>query len=313
MSNPKISVIIPVYNAEATLRRCVDSVLSQTFTDFECLLIDDGSKDRSGDICDEYAAKDSRVRVFHKENGGMCSVRNVGLDLSIGEWVTFCDADDIIPRSAFEQLCLDISPDVNLIVGGFQGMHSGRVSLPEKLTYLWPDLSVIEDAIVKPYFITAWCKLYLRKIACRLRFDNNFISSEDLLFNLQYVLFVKGVKFVDKVVYLYSDDSEASKYHIDCSRYLYQITALTQTLDLCRKRFHTDFKEVEHYVLAYHSARLLYNFLYITSYSTFKKEVNESNNLEIFLDSQKKRAFYWICCNMPVIAYCGIRLISLFR
>lgn len=75
MSNLAISVIVPVYNAETTICRCVDSVLSQTFTDFECLLIDDGSKDRSGEICDEYAAKDCLVRVFHKENGA-CFIRN---------------------------------------------------------------------------------------------------------------------------------------------------------------------------------------------------------------------------------------------
>ena len=70
--NPKISVIVPVYNVEQYLRRCIDSILSQTFSDFELLLIDDGSKDKSGDICDEYAAKDARIRVFHKDNGGDC-------------------------------------------------------------------------------------------------------------------------------------------------------------------------------------------------------------------------------------------------
>lgn len=85
MSNPKISVIVPVYNAESTIRRCVDSILAQTFTDFECLLIDDGSKDRSGEICDEYAEKDSRVMAFHKENGGVSSARNLGLDNARGD------------------------------------------------------------------------------------------------------------------------------------------------------------------------------------------------------------------------------------
>ena len=96
MSNPKISVIIPVYNAESTLRRCVDSVLAQTFTDFECLLINDGSKDKSGEICDEYAAKDSRIRVFHKENGGPSAARNFGLNQAIGQYVIFQDADDYL-------------------------------------------------------------------------------------------------------------------------------------------------------------------------------------------------------------------------
>ena len=96
MSNPKISVIIPVYNAESTLRRCVDSVLAQTFTDFECILINDGSKDKSGEICDEYAARDSRIRVFHKENGGPSAARNFGLNQAKGQYVIFQDADDYL-------------------------------------------------------------------------------------------------------------------------------------------------------------------------------------------------------------------------
>ncbi len=96
---PKISVIVPVYKAEKYIRRCVDSILAQTFTDFELLLIDDGSPDSSGAICDEYVARDSRVKVFHKENGGVSSARNVGLDNACGEWIHFVDADDLISTS----------------------------------------------------------------------------------------------------------------------------------------------------------------------------------------------------------------------
>ena len=96
---PKISVIVPVYKAEKYICRCVDSILAQTFTDFELLLIDDGSPDNSGAICDEYAASDSRVKVFHKENGGVSSARNVGLDNACGEWITFVDADDWIAET----------------------------------------------------------------------------------------------------------------------------------------------------------------------------------------------------------------------
>lgn len=78
MNNPKVSVIVPVYNVEKLLQRCIDSILAQTFTDFELFLIDDGSKDKSGVICDEYAEKDARIRVFHKQNGGVSSIRNFG-------------------------------------------------------------------------------------------------------------------------------------------------------------------------------------------------------------------------------------------
>lgn len=94
MNNPKVSVIVPVYNVEKLLQRCIDSILAQTFTDFELLLIDDGSKDKSGEICDEYAAKDSRIRVFHKQNGGVSTARNLGIDKAQGEWIYFVDSDD---------------------------------------------------------------------------------------------------------------------------------------------------------------------------------------------------------------------------
>ena len=89
-----ISVIVPVYNTEKYLNRCVDSVLSQTYTDFELLLVDDGSTDSSGTICDSYALQDERVRVFHQVNGGVSSARKLGLDNAQGEWVTLIDSDD---------------------------------------------------------------------------------------------------------------------------------------------------------------------------------------------------------------------------
>lgn len=94
--NPLISIIVPIYNAESTLNRCIDSIINQSFDDWELLLIDDGSKDQSGKICDEYATKDSRIKVFHKENGGVSSARNLGLDNALGKWITFIDSDDKI-------------------------------------------------------------------------------------------------------------------------------------------------------------------------------------------------------------------------
>ena len=100
--NPAISVIVPVYNTEKYLDECIQSILNQSFTNFELLLIDDGSTDRSGAICDQYAAKDERVRVFHKENGGVSSARNVGLDEAKGEWIAFVDSDDYLLSNALD-------------------------------------------------------------------------------------------------------------------------------------------------------------------------------------------------------------------
>ena len=99
---PTVSVIVPVYNVREYLSRCVDSILAQTFADIEVLLIDDGSTDGSGAICDEYAQKDSRVRVFHQENGGVCAARNCGLDEAKGEYYLLCDSDDAIHPKLIE-------------------------------------------------------------------------------------------------------------------------------------------------------------------------------------------------------------------
>ena len=93
---PKVSIIVPIYNSETHLSRCIDSILAQTYSDFELILVNDGSIDNSGKICDEYAQKDSRIIVIHKENGGTSSARNIGLEKSHGEYITFVDSDDTI-------------------------------------------------------------------------------------------------------------------------------------------------------------------------------------------------------------------------
>ena len=102
--NPLISVIVPVYKVEQYLHRCIDSILAQTYTNLEIILVDDGSPDRSGEICDEYATKDSRIRVIHKENGGVSSARNVGLDVSTGDYIAFADPDDYLTSDMYKKM-----------------------------------------------------------------------------------------------------------------------------------------------------------------------------------------------------------------
>ena len=101
---PLFSVIVPVYKVENVLPRCIESILNQTVTDFELILIDDGSPDRSGEICDAYAAKDSRIRVIHQKNGGVSKARNAGLDIAQGEYIVFVDSDDWVDADAYMQI-----------------------------------------------------------------------------------------------------------------------------------------------------------------------------------------------------------------
>lgn len=121
-SLPKISIIVPVYNVEKYLQRCLDSIIAQTFTDWECICIDDGSPDNSGKILDEYAAKDNRFVIIHKENGGVSSARNAGLDIARGRYIGFVDSDDWIECNMYECLYNDIlETGADVVICGFFG------------------------------------------------------------------------------------------------------------------------------------------------------------------------------------------------
>ena len=123
---PKVSVIVPVYRAEKYIKECIESIINQTFEDFELLLVDDGSPDNSGAICDEYALKDSRIRVFHKENGGVSSARNEGIYKSNGEWLCFVDSDDIIEQTYLKDFDLNIIA-CDWYMQGYKKIKSNKV------------------------------------------------------------------------------------------------------------------------------------------------------------------------------------------
>ncbi|MDT2769695.1 glycosyltransferase family 2 protein [Enterococcus pseudoavium] len=125
-----ISVIVPVYNVEDLLSKCVDSILIQSFKDFELLLINDGSKDKSGDICEEYAKKDSRISVYHKKNGGLSSARNYGIEHAHGNFITFIDSDDFIDKSMLKILYDNmIENDADLSITGVRDIYDGKISI----------------------------------------------------------------------------------------------------------------------------------------------------------------------------------------
>ncbi|MGN0884695.1 MAG: glycosyltransferase family 2 protein [Candidatus Spyradosoma sp.] len=127
---PKISVIVPVYKVEKYLPECIESVLAQTFMDFELILVDDGSPDNSGAICDAYVARDPRIRVFHKENGGVTSARRLGVERSRGEWITFVDSDDKLFPNALRDLATaaDAHPDADLVEAAMSREESANQS-----------------------------------------------------------------------------------------------------------------------------------------------------------------------------------------
>ena len=202
---PKISVIVPVYNTEKYLHRCIDSILEQTFTDFELLLINDGSKDNSGAICDEYAQKDSRVRVFHKENGGVSSARNLGLDKANGEWITFIDSDDDIQN--LEALCKS-KLDSDIILFSLRMDYNDGRTYCDPLLPL-PDTFDTKENYIKNYlhfhvFNSVCAKLIRRSVLKDLCFDTTIKFGEDALFNLKLMNLVDKITICNEIVYVYN-------------------------------------------------------------------------------------------------------------
>ena len=193
MNNPpKISIIVPVYNVEQFLRHCIDSILNQSFADFELLLIDDGSKDASGEICDKYAVKDSRIRVFHKENGGVSSARNLGLENAKGEWVTFVDADDSLKERFLNDLFVNTDVDIDLVIGGYQefGDYHNVNKIENKQIFDFSDSAIFLDIDPKrnnglSIFYYPWGKLYRSSVLAfqKLRFSTKMKLAEDYVPN----------------------------------------------------------------------------------------------------------------------------------
>ncbi len=193
--NPSVSIIVPVYNAEACLRRCVESVLNQEYADFELLLADDGSRDGSGRICDEYAAADSRVRVFHKENSGVSDSRNLCLDQARGRYLQFLDADDWITANATKLLVQAMEEHLcDLVISDFYRVVGERVSpkgdIDEAQVLSREEYaSHMMENPANYYYGVLWNKLYRREIVERhhLRMDPAISWCEDFMFNLEYI------------------------------------------------------------------------------------------------------------------------------
>ena len=234
MSYPIISVIVPVYNAESTIRRCVDSILAQTFTDFECLLIDDGSKDKSGVICDEYAAKDSRIRVFHKLNGGVSSARNVGLDNATGEWIAFVDSDDWV-ESQYLNTLISISLG-QFSVCGFNGY--GHIDYSEHFVNI--DAKRLLPFLFEHNLIwTPWGKMFYHPIIKehRLRFDIKLRRGEDTVFCWEYLALCSKISVSALCLYNYTETTNVEdKYNLLFCEHIYIFSRMWDALHLlCKK------------------------------------------------------------------------------
>ena len=222
-----ISVIVPVYNVEAYLPRCVDSILNQTYSNLEIILVDDGTKDDSDKICDDYAEKDRRIRVIHKENGGLSSARNAGIDIARGEYLAFVDSDDWIEPDALESLLRTAREQQTELV--IAGRWDVKAKTGEKKKGLCPEKleTIPAEEAVRRIFTwdhcdsASWDKLYHRRLFREIRFPVGKIC-EDVPIMYRIVLDAGRVAMLDKPVYNY--------FHRDGS--------ITTTKTISEKTFH---------------------------------------------------------------------------
>ncbi|MDT2737236.1 glycosyltransferase family 2 protein [Enterococcus pseudoavium] len=203
----EISIIVPVYNVEKYLNKCVDSILNQTFKDFEVILVDDGSPDNSGAICDQYAEKDSRVKVVHKKNGGLSDARNAGIDISTGNFLSFIDSDDYIDNDMIDILYDDITQkDGDISVVGYYDEYGGIVKNckknKDKIEILSRETAIEKILEGKELTANVWNKLYKRELFEKIRFMNNVIA-EDAFIIVELLLLCNKVVVNKKFKYHY--------------------------------------------------------------------------------------------------------------
>ena len=228
---PNVSIIVPVYNAQNYLHKCIDALLNQSYDDFEVILVNDGSKDNSKIICEEYATKDNRIKVINKENGGVSSARNCGLDAAQGKYIMFCDSDDFVKNDFCAPMVALANDDEDcMVIAGITLIKDDGTASDS----LCPEYQEGENIVLtnrgycdlyvnlnlkSPFLLTSmpYNKLFSRKVIedNNLRFDTSIHYNEDFIFNLEYLDKISTVKIYNKSIYHYYLDAPGSL----CKRY----------------------------------------------------------------------------------------------
>lgn len=322
MKRKLISIIIPVYKTEQYLKRCVDSVLNQTYQELECILVDDGSPDEAGKICDEYKKKDARIKVIHKENGGLSSARNAGLDIAKGDYIGFVDSDDFIHPQMYEML-VDVLEKTE---SGMSCCESTSCQVNEsiaktsyKIENILDDVKVYRsDEIISSYphmyqkmFVIVMTKLYKREIFNALRFDEGKIYEDNLIYLQSVYNAGKCAVFPAKLYYYVMSDDSITRSGFS-SKKLADIDVQIKFIDFFRK--HQYWKQAN-----ISEKRYLDKVLFYTYFSANQEDPDSKQKMKVYrkgLLSEKKSiwknpeihrllklAFLVFCINTKISKY----------
>ena len=237
---PLISVVVPVYNAEKTIQQCVDSILSHDNKNIELILVDDGSKDLSPSICDEFTAKDERVKVFHKPNGGVSAARNLGIENARGKWVTFIDADDYLTEGYLDGVA---EHDEDILIKEYKKFDNTGVVVGKGNDDML-SISVFSDFISQ--YVTdsllrcPWAKFYKRSLIGNLRFLTDMKIGEDAWFVFNYLAKCKSFAVIPKGEYMVrlAEEPDEVKYAISVDYAVRSLQYLKDAYDGLVKTHH---------------------------------------------------------------------------
>ncbi len=221
-----ISIIVPIYNVEKYLNKCIESIVNQTYENIEIILIDDGSNDNSGIICDEYAKKDNRIIVVHKENGGVSSARNKGLKIAKGEWISFVDADDWIEQIFCQTLLNKVTQEqADIALCGYNRITDNRIekiNANNQEVFLNSNEYLVKSLNPQTGFGFCHMKLIKKEVLKSISFNERIEVGEDALFNIQLSTYIKKAVFLKQPLYNYRinnqsvvkryDENYANKY-----------------------------------------------------------------------------------------------------
>ncbi|MBQ7300531.1 MAG: glycosyltransferase family 2 protein [Clostridia bacterium] len=253
--DPLISVIVPVYRVEKCLHRCVDSILGQTYKNFELILVDDGSPDNCGILCDEYAQKDSRIRVIHRENGGLSAARNSGIEIAKGEYLTFIDSDDWVHPSFLELLVIPtLKERVGVSICGY--IREG--AFPDvnfKLKQVYYELMNAEDLLEKHFwnYNYAWGKIYRRTLFADVRYPEGKVF-EDSFTTYKLLFQCDQVAYFDIPLYYYYVNGDGITKSPWTPRELVIFDAMREQLEFYNSNGHTRAYRKEHELYVNHFA-----------------------------------------------------------
>lgn len=219
--NDLISIIVPVYNVEKYLNKCIDSIISQTYKNLEIILVDDGSPDNCGTICDEYADRDNRIKVIHKENGGVSSARNIGIKKSNGNWIVFVDADDWIEESYCKNMLnTAMQNEADVVLCGYNRVVGNKI---EKIDILKDTCKydsheyLIKTLNPQTGFGFVSRKIIKKDIIKEIEFDTEIEVGEDALFNIMMSKNIKKAIVLDEILYNYriNENSVVKRFDVN--------------------------------------------------------------------------------------------------